>query len=41
MDIFVRLNRERGITIIFVTHEPEVAAYTDRVIQLRDGRVIS
>lgn len=41
MDIFVRLNRERGITVIFVTHEPEVASYTDRVIQLRDGLVIS
>jgi putative ABC transport system ATP-binding protein len=38
---FVRLNRERGITIIFVTHEPEVAAYTRRMITLRDGRVIA
>ncbi|MEX2247382.1 MAG: ABC transporter ATP-binding protein [Dehalococcoidia bacterium] len=41
MDIFVRLNRERGITVIFVTHEPEVAAYTNRVITLRDGLVVS
>ncbi len=41
MELFVRLNRERGITVIFVTHEPEVAAYTDRVIQLRDGLVVS
>jgi putative ABC transport system ATP-binding protein len=38
---FVRLNRERGITVIFVTHEPEVAAYTRRMITLRDGRVIA
>ena len=38
---FVKLNRERGITIIFVTHEPEVAAYTRRMITLRDGRVIA
>ena len=38
---FVRLNKERGITVIFVTHEPEVAAYTRRVITLRDGRVIA
>ena len=32
MRTFVRLNSERGMTIIFVTHEPEVAAYTRRVI---------
>ena len=41
VETFVRLNRERGITIIFVTHEPEVAAYTRRMITLRDGRVIA
>ncbi len=41
VQLFVRLNRERGITIIFVTHEPEVAAYTRRMITLRDGRVIA
>ena len=39
--LFERLNRERGITIIFVTHEPEVAAHTRRTITLRDGRIIS
>ena len=41
VDTFVRLNRERGITVIFVTHEPEVASYTRRIITLRDGRVVS
>jgi len=41
MDIFVRLNRERGITIVFVTHERDVAAYTRRMITLRDGRIIA
>jgi len=39
MEIFQRLNRERGLTIIIVTHEPDVAQYTDRIIQFRDGRV--
>jgi putative ABC transport system ATP-binding protein len=41
MDVFVRLNRERNITIVFVTHDPKVAAYTDRVIELEDGRIIA
>jgi macrolide transport system ATP-binding/permease protein len=35
------LNRERGVTIIVVTHEPDIATYTDRVITMRDGEVIS
>ena len=35
------LNRERGVTIIVVTHESDIAAYADRVITMRDGQVIS
>lgn len=41
MDIFRRLNEERGITIAFVTHEHDVAAYTRRIVSLRDGEIVS
>jgi len=40
MDIFQKLN-ERGITIIMVTHEPDIAAYARRNIVMRDGLVQS
>jgi putative ABC transport system ATP-binding protein len=39
MGIFQRLNRERGLTVIFVTHEPEIAYHTRRIIHLRDGLI--
>jgi macrolide transport system ATP-binding/permease protein len=35
------LNRERGVTIIVVTHEPDIATYAGRVITMRDGEVLS
>ncbi len=41
MGIFQRLNRENGISIILVTHEPDIASYADRVIVFKDGRVKS
>jgi macrolide transport system ATP-binding/permease protein len=41
METLQSLNRERGVTIIVVTHEPDIATYTDRVIIMRDGEVIS
>jgi putative ABC transport system ATP-binding protein len=41
MQIFQRLNRDQGITTIFVTHDPWIARHTRRVIMLRDGLVIA
>ena len=35
------LVEERGLTIVLVTHEPEVAAYAARTVQMRDGRIVS
>jgi putative ABC transport system ATP-binding protein len=39
MEIFQRLNRERNLTIIVVTHEHDIAQYADRLVQFRDGRI--
>ncbi len=41
MEIFQRLNRENGITVILITHELEIAEFSERVIRFRDGVVIS
>jgi putative ABC transport system ATP-binding protein len=38
MGIFQRLNAERGITIVLVTHEPDIAEYASRIVGFRDGR---
>jgi putative ABC transport system ATP-binding protein len=40
MRIIEQLNREQGITVVLVTHEPEIAAYADRVLTFRDGVII-
>jgi putative ABC transport system ATP-binding protein len=40
MGLFQELNRQ-GKTIIMVTHEPELAAYTKRIITMRDGELVS
>jgi putative ABC transport system ATP-binding protein len=39
LTVFQELNRDRGITIVFVTHDPEVAACTQRIVRLRDGLI--
>lgn len=41
MQIFQQLNRERGITVIFVTHDPWIARHTRRIIRLADGLVVN
>jgi putative ABC transport system ATP-binding protein len=40
MSIFQRLNEKQGITIIFVTHEPDIARHTRRVVRLADGKIV-
>ena len=41
MDIFQRLNHDNGITVILITHEPEIAEYANRIIRFRDGLVVT
>jgi putative ABC transport system ATP-binding protein len=41
MEIFQRLNRERGITLVLVTHEPDIAEYAHRVVVFKDGKIKS
>ncbi len=38
--IFQGLNREHGITVVLVTHEPDIAAYAERIVAFRDGRIV-
>ncbi|MCS6295415.1 MAG: ABC transporter ATP-binding protein [Nitrospira sp.] len=40
MDILEHLNREDGITIILVTHEPDIAAYASRELIMKDGQIV-
>ena len=39
MDLLTMLNRERGITVVMVTHEPDMAAYAGRIIRFVDGKI--
>ena len=40
MDIFRRMNREQGITVVLVTHDPDIAAQADRQIKIKDGMIV-
>ena len=39
MNLLVSLNRDRGITIVMVTHEPDMAAFARRIVRFRDGHI--
>jgi putative ABC transport system ATP-binding protein len=41
MGIFQRLNKERGITVLLITHETDIAEYGTRLIRFRDGRIVA
>jgi putative ABC transport system ATP-binding protein len=41
MELLKSLNRQRGITIVLVTHEEEIAAYAKRRVRFRDGQIVS
>ena len=41
MGIFQRLNLQRGITVLLITHEPDIAEYATRVVAFRDGHIVS
>ena len=41
MGIFQRLNRERGITVVLITHEMDIAEYGTRTVTFRDGQVVA
>ena len=39
MELFRQLNQQQGVTIVMITHEPEIAACADRILYIRDGQL--
>jgi len=39
INLLLRLNKEKGVTLVIVTHEPEIAKKADRTVSIRDGRI--
>jgi len=40
MELLLSLNREKHTTLVIVTHDPEIAALTQRIVHIRDGRIV-
>ncbi len=40
MDLLLALNRDQGVTLILVTHDPNIAAQAERIIRLKDGQIV-
>ncbi len=40
MDLIKKLNVEQGVTVVLVTHDPSLSYYADRVVKIRDGRIV-
>ena len=40
MDILTRLHREKGITLVMVTHDEEIGALAERIVRVRDGQIM-
>jgi putative ABC transport system ATP-binding protein len=41
MEVLQRLNHEKGITVILITHDTDIAQYAERIVSFRDGRMVS
>jgi putative ABC transport system ATP-binding protein len=41
LDLLIRIREERGLTLLMVTHSPEVSQRADRVVRMLDGHVVS
>ena len=40
INLLLRLNKEKGVTLVIVTHEPEIAKKADRTVSIRDGKIV-